>query len=111
MLSADTHANLRGWPVSSLTSCPHHSVAQEPSAAHRSMGYCPQSDAIFDLLTGREHLELFARLRGVPEAQVAQVNAPCPGANQGLALLGGPVHAHLARSTDSALWPGAPGPS
>ncbi|GAB1295321.1 ATP-binding cassette sub-family A member 7 [Apodemus speciosus] len=49
-----------------------HNVAQEPSAAHRSMGYCPQSDAIFDLLTGREHLELFARLRGVPEAQVAQ---------------------------------------
>lgn len=75
------------------------------------MGYCPQSDAIFDLLTGREHLELFARLRGVPEAQVAQVNAPCPGANQGLALLGGPAHAHLARSADSALWPGAPGPS
>lgn len=37
------------------------------------MGYCPQSDAIFELLTGREHLELYARLRGVPEAQVAQV--------------------------------------
>lgn len=52
------------------------------------MGYCPQSDAIFDLLTGREHLELFARLRGVPEAQVAQVNTPRPRANQGFALLG-----------------------
>ncbi|CAH6779324.1 phospholipid-transporting ATPase ABCA7 [Phodopus roborovskii] len=49
-----------------------HNVALEPAAAHRSMGYCPQSDAIFDLLTGREHLELFARLRGVPKAQVAQ---------------------------------------
>ncbi|KFO28911.1 ATP-binding cassette sub-family A member 7 [Fukomys damarensis] len=49
-----------------------HSVAQEPAAAHRRMGYCPQSDAIFELLTGREHLELFARLRGVPEAQVVQ---------------------------------------
>lgn len=49
-----------------------HNVAQEPAAAHRSMGYCPQSDAIFELLTGREHLELFARLRGVPKAQVAQ---------------------------------------
>uniref|UniRef100_A0A2K6K140 ATP binding cassette subfamily A member 7 n=1 Tax=Rhinopithecus bieti TaxID=61621 RepID=A0A2K6K140_RHIBE len=58
------------------------SVAQEPSAAHLSMGYCPQSDAIFDLLTGREHLELFARLRGVPEAQVAQT------AGSGLARLG-----------------------
>ncbi|XP_074207442.1 phospholipid-transporting ATPase ABCA7 isoform X3 [Camelus bactrianus] len=49
-----------------------HSVTQEPAAANRGMGYCPQSDAIFELLTGREHLELFARLRGVPEAQVAQ---------------------------------------
>nr|XP_035141708.2 phospholipid-transporting ATPase ABCA7 isoform X4 [Callithrix jacchus] len=59
-----------------------HSVAQEPSAAHLSMGYCPQSDAIFELLTGREHLELFARLRGVPEAQVART------AGLGLARLG-----------------------
>ncbi|XP_039104096.1 phospholipid-transporting ATPase ABCA7 isoform X2 [Hyaena hyaena] len=48
------------------------SVAREPSAAHRHMGYCPQSDAVFELLTGRQHLELFARLRGVPEAQVPQ---------------------------------------
>lgn len=67
---------------------PTPSVAQDPAAAHRSMGYCPQSDAIFDLLTGREHLELFARLRGVPEAQVAQVNSPCPYAYCGLAPLG-----------------------
>uniref|UniRef100_A0A8C8YZG7 ATP binding cassette subfamily A member 7 n=1 Tax=Prolemur simus TaxID=1328070 RepID=A0A8C8YZG7_PROSS len=64
-----------------------HSVAHEPAAAHRSMGYCPQSDAIFDLLTGREHLELFARLRGVPEAQVAQT------ASLGLARLGLPQYA------------------
>ncbi|XP_041616343.1 phospholipid-transporting ATPase ABCA7 isoform X2 [Vulpes lagopus] len=59
-----------------------HSVAREPAAAHRHMGYCPQSDAVFELLTGREHLELFARLRGVPEAQVAQM------ASWGLAHLG-----------------------
>ncbi|XP_062040847.1 phospholipid-transporting ATPase ABCA7-like [Lepus europaeus] len=51
------------------------------------MGYCPQSDAIFELLTGREHLELFARLRGVPEAQVAQA------AQVGLARLGLPAYA------------------
>lgn len=65
---------------------PTPSVAQDPAAAHRSMGYCPQSDAIFDLLTGREHLELFARLRGVPKAQVAQVNKPRPS-RYGLASL------------------------
>ncbi|KAM5237884.1 phospholipid-transporting ATPase ABCA7 [Ctenodactylus gundi] len=59
-----------------------HSVARDPAAAHRRMGYCPQSDAIFELLTGQEHLELFARLRGVPEIQVAQ------RASSGLARLG-----------------------
>nr|KAF6400151.1 ATP binding cassette subfamily A member 7 [Rousettus aegyptiacus] len=59
-----------------------HSVTKEPAAAHRRMGYCPQSDAIFELLSGREHLELFARLCGVPEAKVAQT------ASSGLAHLG-----------------------
>lgn len=97
---------------------PTPSVAQDPAAAHRSMGYCPQSDAIFDLLTGREHLELFARLRGVPKAQVAQVNKPRPS-RYGLASLCmvPPAltlphpHPHPHTSADSALGPGAPGPS
>ena len=40
---------------------------------HQLMGYCPQFDAISDLLTGREHLEFYARLRGVPEDAVAKV--------------------------------------
>jgi ABC-type multidrug transport system ATPase subunit len=30
------------------------------------MGFCPQFDAIFDLLTGREHLELYARIKVHP---------------------------------------------
>lgn len=37
------------------------------------MGYCPQFDAINDLLTGREHLEFYAILRGVPEKEVCEV--------------------------------------
>lgn len=57
-------------PLSSILS-----VTQEPAAALCRTGYCPQSDAIFELLTGREHLELFARLRGVPEAKIVQVTA------------------------------------
>lgn len=72
-----------------------HNVAREPAAAHRSMGYCPQSDAIFDLLTGREHLELFARLRGVPDAQVAQT------AVSGLVRLGLPSYADRPAGTYS----------
>ncbi|XP_051957162.1 phospholipid-transporting ATPase ABCA1 [Xyrauchen texanus] len=51
----------------------NHSVLTEMEKVHQLMGYCPQFDAINDLLTGREHLEFYARLRGVPEAHVAKV--------------------------------------
>lgn len=34
------------------------------------IGYAPQFDALIDLMTGRELLSMFARLRGVPEASV-----------------------------------------
>uniref|UniRef100_A0A8C1RXW4 ATP-binding cassette, sub-family A (ABC1), member 4a n=1 Tax=Cyprinus carpio TaxID=7962 RepID=A0A8C1RXW4_CYPCA len=40
---------------------------------HQNMGFCPQFDAIDDLLTGREHLHLYARLRGVPESEISRV--------------------------------------
>jgi ABC-type uncharacterized transport system ATPase subunit len=30
------------------------------------VGYCPQFDAVFSELTPREHLQLYARLRGIP---------------------------------------------
>lgn len=49
------------------------SVLREMERVHQLMGYCPQFDAISDLLTGQEHLELYARLRGVPEEAVAKV--------------------------------------
>ncbi|XP_077445156.1 phospholipid-transporting ATPase ABCA1 isoform X1 [Stigmatopora argus] len=49
------------------------SVRTQLREAHRRMGYCPQFDAIDALLTGREHLELYARLRGVPETHLATV--------------------------------------
>ncbi|RHY26670.1 hypothetical protein DYB32_007410 [Aphanomyces invadans] len=32
----------------------------------RLIGYCPQFDALIDLLTVREHLELFACIKGIP---------------------------------------------
>ncbi|KAF1336800.1 Abc transporter a family member 1, partial [Globisporangium splendens] len=41
----------------------------------RQIGYCPQFDALFDLLTVREHLELFARIKGVPSAELNNVVA------------------------------------
>nr|XP_055058409.1 retinal-specific phospholipid-transporting ATPase ABCA4 isoform X1 [Misgurnus anguillicaudatus]XP_055058410.1 retinal-specific phospholipid-transporting ATPase ABCA4 isoform X1 [Misgurnus anguillicaudatus]XP_055058411.1 retinal-specific phospholipid-transporting ATPase ABCA4 isoform X1 [Misgurnus anguillicaudatus]XP_055058412.1 retinal-specific phospholipid-transporting ATPase ABCA4 isoform X1 [Misgurnus anguillicaudatus] len=40
---------------------------------HQNMGYCPQFDALDELLTGREHLYLYARLRGIPESEIGRV--------------------------------------
>uniref|UniRef100_A0AAR2ISX6 P-type phospholipid transporter n=1 Tax=Pygocentrus nattereri TaxID=42514 RepID=A0AAR2ISX6_PYGNA len=49
------------------------SILREIDQVHQNMGYCPQFDAINDLLTGREHLEFYAILRGVPEREVCEV--------------------------------------
>lgn len=69
-------AVLLRFEASSLTFvciCVLLSVLTEVERVHQLMGYCPQFDAISDLLTGREHLELYARLRGVQEDSVAKV--------------------------------------
>ncbi|XP_041823570.1 retinal-specific phospholipid-transporting ATPase ABCA4-like isoform X1 [Melanotaenia boesemani] len=50
-----------------------HSILTNILDVHQNMGYCPQFDAIDELLTGREHLHLYARLRGVPESEISKV--------------------------------------
>ncbi|CAL8463070.1 g2604 [Coccomyxa elongata] len=48
------------------------SVMGEAEPASRALlGFCPQQDPLLELLTAREHLALFARLKGVEEAEVA----------------------------------------
>jgi ABC-type lipopolysaccharide export system ATPase subunit len=44
-------------------------VTQQPQV-RRLVGHCPQFDALIDNLTLREHLLLFARIKGVPEGAV-----------------------------------------
>lgn len=39
----------------------------------RKIGYCPQFDALFELLTAREHLELYARIKGIRELDIKRV--------------------------------------
>lgn len=51
-----------------------HSVVDDILAARQSMGYCPQFDALNDLLTAREHLKLYSRIRGIQEEDVSQVS-------------------------------------
>ncbi|NXT90813.1 ABCA1 protein, partial [Anhinga rufa] len=67
MLTGDTEVTLgEAWLKG-------HSVLTDLQSVHQHMGYCPQFDAITDLLTGREHLEFYSRLRGVPEEETPRV--------------------------------------
>nr|XP_008122514.1 PREDICTED: ATP-binding cassette sub-family A member 1 [Anolis carolinensis] len=59
-----------------------YSVVKDLQMVHQNMGYCPQFDAINSLLTGREHLTFYSRLRGVPENEIPGV------VKWGLATLG-----------------------
>jgi len=52
-----------------------YSVANEPEKTRRTVGYCPQFDALFTNLTGREHVELYASIKGVPVSMVREVAA------------------------------------
>ena len=51
-----------------------YSISKQTEKCHQNIGYCPQTDAIFPLLTAREHLKFYARLRGVPETYVEKVS-------------------------------------
>jgi ABC-type multidrug transport system ATPase subunit len=41
-------------------------LMQQSSRVRQVLGYCPQFDALLPLLTAREHLELYARIKCVP---------------------------------------------
>ncbi|MGH0132671.1 UNVERIFIED_CONTAM: hypothetical protein FKN15_050037 [Acipenser sinensis] len=67
MLTGDTDV------TSGEASVAGYSILTDILDIHQNMGYCPQFDAIDDLLTGREHLQLYARLRGVPGNEINRV--------------------------------------
>uniref|UniRef100_A0A7S3XYS2 ABC transporter domain-containing protein n=1 Tax=Heterosigma akashiwo TaxID=2829 RepID=A0A7S3XYS2_HETAK len=41
-------------------------VTADAERVHQLVGYCPQFDAIFPLLTGRENLRIYGRIKGIP---------------------------------------------
>ena len=67
MLTGDTKATAGDALVSG------RSVLTELQSVRRSLGYCPQFDALNPLLTGREHLMLYGRLRGLDGEAVRRV--------------------------------------
>ncbi|KAH3745165.1 ATP-binding cassette transporter subfamily A [Pelomyxa schiedti] len=54
-----------------------YSVVTDFNVMQSEVGYCPQFDPLLDKMTGREHLRLFGRLKGIPitliEAAVQQL--------------------------------------
>uniref|UniRef100_A0A7S4MIY7 ABC transporter domain-containing protein n=1 Tax=Odontella aurita TaxID=265563 RepID=A0A7S4MIY7_9STRA len=52
-----------------------YSVTQEPEQTRKRIGYCPQFDAHFMNMTGREHVELYASIKGVPGSAVKEAAA------------------------------------
>jgi ABC-type multidrug transport system ATPase subunit len=61
-----------GWPGNFLPSAGDAwldglDIKTQQMEIRAKLGYCPQHDALLDLLTVREHLELFGRIKGVPE--------------------------------------------
>ncbi|KAL4144394.1 hypothetical protein PRNP1_013527 [Phytophthora ramorum] len=51
-------------PTSGTATINGFDIRKKRSQARDSIGYCPQFDALIDLLTVREHLELFGRIKG-----------------------------------------------
>jgi len=39
----------------------------ELDLAREQIGYCPQFDALLELVTVKEHLELYAAIKGIPK--------------------------------------------
>jgi ATP-binding cassette subfamily A (ABC1) protein 3 len=44
-----------------------YDVKKEFDNARKQIGYCPQFDAIFDLMTVREHLEFYCKIKKIPK--------------------------------------------
>ncbi|XP_022745140.1 ABC transporter A family member 1-like isoform X3 [Durio zibethinus] len=48
-------------------------ISSNPKAARHHIGYCPQFDALLEYLTVQEHLELYARIKGVSDYRINDV--------------------------------------
>lgn len=61
-----------GMSAGTATLC-GHDLARELKTVRQHIGYCPQFDALIGQLTGREMLQLYARLRGVSEEDLPEL--------------------------------------
>jgi ATP-binding cassette subfamily A (ABC1) protein 3 len=50
-----------------------HDISKQLGEARKYIGYCPQFDALLDNLTAKEHLFLYAAIKGIPTEKRADV--------------------------------------
>ena len=60
-------------PTSGEASIAGLNLLTQIHTCRRKVGYCPQFDSIFELLTAREHLQLYARIKGIKEEFIEAV--------------------------------------
>lgn len=61
------------FPTEGTATLGNHDILREQLAVRRLIGYCPQFDALFSLLTAREHLEFYATLKGVSKGNMKKI--------------------------------------
>ena len=60
-------------PTSGVAFIDGHDIRTEQLQVRRLIGYCPQHDALLDLMTVKEHLQLYARIKSVPSHLLQEV--------------------------------------
>jgi ATP-binding cassette subfamily A (ABC1) protein 3 len=60
-------------PTSGTAFIDGYNIQQDQSHIRRKIGYCPQFDALLELLTVREHLELYGRIKGLSGDRLEEV--------------------------------------
>lgn len=50
-----------------------YDMGKQPFEGFQHMGFCPQADALWPIVTLQEHLEAYARIRSVPWGDVKRL--------------------------------------
>lgn len=53
-------------PTSGSIKIADYKIPEQMSKVRHKIGYCPQFDALLDNLTGRQHLNMYAAIKGIP---------------------------------------------
>lgn len=60
-------------PTSGLIKVAGYDISTHFGEARKQMGYCPQHDAVFPLLSCEEHLNFYAKIKGIPRNRIHEI--------------------------------------